>query len=224
MSDWFDTFTREARVRGVPDEVIHDVATEVRAETEVSGQDPARAFGDPALYARAVDETTPRPAPTDPGAGVPAAEVVLSLLGPLAGVIGWQLGSRSIRAWLDGTDIAVSGGDLVWWAILLVGTVAVVLWFKRVLRRTLLWSALGVAFVGLALLAALYLQDQVAMVPLVAGAVGSLVFLASSVVAWKHADRLQPPATDPLVRLAPWIFPILTALQGVMTVLLHVAA
>ncbi len=223
MSTWFDAFTREAQARGVPAGVIRDVAGEVRAETETSGQDPAEAFGDPALYARAVDETTPRQAPPGKGPARSRAEIVLSLLGPLAGVIGWQLGSRSIRAWLAGGDIAVSGGDLVWWSILLVGTVAVVLWFKRVLRRTLVWLAVGVAFVGMAVLAALYMQEQVAMVPLLAGATGSVVFLAASVVAWKRADRLQAPADDPLIRLAPWIFPILTALQGAMTVLLHLA-
>lgn len=223
MSDWFATFTREARARGVPGEVVREVAGEVRQETSETGQDPADAFGDPALYARAVDETTVRPEPVREAPGVPRSELVLWLLGPLAGVVGWQLGSRSIRAWLERTDIAVSGGDLVWWAILLVGTVAVVLWFKGLLRRTLLWVALGVAFIGLALLAALYMQGQVAQLPLVAGAVGSVLFLAASVVAWKRADRLQPPAADPIVRLAPWIFPILTALQGGMTVLLHLA-
>lgn len=223
MSDWFATFTREAEARGVPGEVIRDVTADVRRETGTTGQDPAHAFGDPALYARAVEETTERSAPEAPAPDLSGAELVLWLLGPLAGVVGWQLGSRSIRAWLEGSDIAVSGGDLVWWAILLVGTVAVVLWFKRVLKRTLLWVALGVAFIGLALLAALYMQGQVAQVPLLAGGIGSLLFLAASVVAWKRADRLQPPAADPIVRMAPWIFPILTALQGAMTALLHLA-
>lgn len=213
MSDWFDTFTREARARDVPAEVIADVTAEVRARCRDGAVDPLEEYGDPALYARAVEETTPvTPVRTRLGGALAPA-----LLAPLTGVIGWQLGSRSVRAALDGSAVEITGGDLVWWAILLVGTAAVVGVVTRLFRNTILLAAFGVAFIGCALLAGLYMQEQIAVVPLIPTVIGAVLFLALSVIIWRRAEALHPADDETLTRIAPWTFPILTALQGLLT-------
>lgn len=213
MSQWFETFTREAQARGVASEVIADVTSEVRARCRQKGTEPEAEYGDPALYARAVAETAPAPKPARPRLSRP---LIPALLAPIAGVIGWQLGSRSVRAALEGGAVEISGGDLVWWAILLVGTIAMVGIVTRLLRNTILLAAIGVAFIGCAFLAALYLQEQVAGLPLPAAAIGAVAFLAASVVIWYRAEVLHGN-DETLARLAPWTFPILTAAQGLLT-------
>lgn len=219
MSDWYEIFSREASTRDVPASVIRDVAAEVRSRCEKAGLDPVAEYGDPMLYARAVDETTPRESARQSF----DISLIPAFLAPLAGVIGWQLGSRSIRAALDGTPVVITGGDLVWWAILLVGTVAVVGFLTRVLRRSLLLVAAAVALLGAAVLAAMYLQEPVSSIPLMVATTGAVAFLIASVVIWLRTEALLPRA--PLERrLAPWTFPLLTILQGLITWALSFAA
>lgn len=217
MTDWFRSFEESAHELGVDGRTVRTIMDEVREETSRSGDTPVQAYGPPALYARAVAETSlPEPSP-------PTGTVALALMGPLAGMIGWQLGSRTIRAALDGTDITVTGGDLVWWAVLLFGSCMVVLHLMKVLRNSLVVIGAGAALVALAVLAGMYLQAPLTTLPLVAAGFGAVLFLAVSVFLWTRSDSTRPPAADPLVRLAPWTFPVLTLVQGLLIAVLHAA-
>lgn len=222
MSDWFDDFIREAQRREVADEIIASVTAEIRAECAAQDTSPHTEYGDPVLYAQAVMETTPAIAPSPPQRR--ARELARILAAPLTGVIGWQLGSRSVGAALEGTGVEVTSGDLVWWVILLVATVGVVGVLTRILRHTILLTALGVALIGTALLAALYLQAEIAVIPLLFSGLGAVAFLAVSVIVWRRTAPLKPGSDEALAAVAPWTFPILTLLQAAMTWVLSLGA
>lgn len=198
---WFDTFTATARELNVPEPVITEVAAEVREKSD----DPVIDYGDPALYARALADTVPQ-RPT-------GAEVVLASLGPLAGVLGWQFATRGVQGMLDGADVAITTGDLLWWAALLAGTVAVVAYFTGAMRKGILLAAGLVALAGLALLASLYLTGEVWTMTALVSLAGGVLFLVVSVVLWWRYLQLRP-TQDRLAQLAPWTFVILTALQA----------
>lgn len=100
---WREAFVIEQRLADVPGDGIGDALATVDAHCAESGESAAEAFGDPVAYARSL-----QPGPQH-GSGISAR----TALGLVLGLAALFLVPRAVDAWVAGTGVGVSAGDLV---------------------------------------------------------------------------------------------------------------
>lgn len=200
---WAEEFILEARLRDVPGGRIGDALGEVNAHCRDAGETAADAFGDPAVYARAVAAQA-----------TPVTTHWLSMFGPaLVQIIGVMLTLSGVGAWVTGGPLVVTWGMITALVLLCAGTAGLGLLLGRALgvivRRQILApiaGGLGAAALGGAVFAMLLIEAPVGELPfpLVLGA--GIVVLAAG-IAWEigviRSGALDDPITAPGTEAQP---------------------
>lgn len=196
---WVSNFILEARLLDVPGATIGDCLAEIDSHVVESGESAQEAFGDPAVYARAVSSSLDSSTPATIGDWY-------MLLGPtIALLAGFVIALRGIGGIVQGYDqpltwLIVGVLAALFIAIPLVGRVASAL-VTGALRKPII-TILGVSVVsGLLFMGFAYLFTAVVpLVPLSAPQaliLGLIIMVAGS--AWHVYKTQRHPDEDPLV-------------------------
>lgn len=196
---WVSNFILEARLLDVPGATIGDCLAEIDSHVVESGESAQEAFGDPAVYARAVSSSLSSSTPATIGDWY-------MLLGPtIALLAGFVIALRGIGGIVQGYDqpltwLIVGVLAALFIAIPLVGRVASAL-VTGALRKPII-TILGVSVVsGLLFMGFAYLFTAVVpLVPLSAPQaliLGLIIMVAGS--AWHVYKTQRHPDEDPLV-------------------------
>lgn len=213
---WRDTFVIEHRLADRTGTEIGDALATVDTHCAESGESAQDAFGDPAAYSRSLVDGTPartfrlRPA---------------TVIGLVLGLFGLVAVPRAVDAWVEGTRVAVSQGDLVAVAVALVLTLLVALRpapaLSLLVRRRWVTFALPFAVLIVLIVPQALLREPTAEFAWGAvAAVGVLALALQVVLTW--ADFAEPdqlvdprrpaPGRTALQWLTAFIFPFLTLL------------
>lgn len=211
---WRDTFVVEQRLADRTGAEIGDALATVDTHCAESGESAQEAFGDPAAYSRSLVDGTPertfrlRPA---------------TVIGLVLGLFGLVAVPRAVDAWVQGTQVAVSQGDLVAVGVALVLTLLVALRpgpaLTLLVRHRSLTFALPFAVLIVLIVPQALLRDAVTEFGWGAvSAVGVLALILQVVLTWAdfaEPDQLIDPRQPAQGRTAlQWltalIFPFLT--------------
>ncbi|MGA8993531.1 MAG: hypothetical protein WB441_04395 [Nocardioidaceae bacterium] len=232
---WSEAFLIELRVRGVAGSQIGAALAEVETHCAESGETAHAAFGDARSYATALD-LPPSPDQT--------ASLRDELPSGGLGLGGMLLTLAAVGAWRSGTGVDVTVGSVAVLVILIVGIALIVRYAAPLLRAiaTNPWFAIVFAvapvavFVGVLLLFGRTVLLTMPMAPSLV--VGVLALAASTFLALRRAGTLEDPVVGPAAadgagtlkisptldriggRLAPWLFPLLTAVMCLPLLLL----
>ncbi|WP_256839529.1 hypothetical protein [Ornithinimicrobium faecis] len=212
---WRDTFVLEQRLADRTGAEIGDALAVVDTHCAESGESAQDAFGDPAAYSRSlVDGTPPRTFRLRPA----------TVVGLVLGLFGLVAVPRAVGAWVKGTQVAVTQGDLVAVGLALVLTMVVALRSGPVLalvRHGWLTFVLPFAVLIALIVPQALLRDTVAEFAWgTVAAVGVLALALQVVLTWADfaepdqlLDPRQPaPGRTTLQWLTAFIFPFLTLL------------
>ncbi|WP_114907099.1 hypothetical protein [Ornithinimicrobium murale] len=213
---WRDTFVIEHRLADRTGAEIGDALATVDAHCAESGESAPDAFGDPTAYSRSLVDGTPartfrlRPA---------------TVIGLVLGLFGLVAVPRAVDAWVEGTRVAVSQGDLVAVAAALVLTLLVALRPGPALALLVRhrWTTFTLPFVVLIALivpqallrgsVAEFAWGTVAAIGVVALALQVVLTWADFAEPDQLIDPRQPaPGRTALQWLTAFIFPFLTVL------------
>ncbi|MDO5502064.1 MAG: hypothetical protein Q4G67_02710 [Actinomycetia bacterium] len=224
--DWRDSFIIEARLKGVPGNVIGDALVTADSHVVESGESAHQAFGDPKVYARETAAATPT---KGLGMGIPP----LSIVAVLAGLFGMFAFVSAVEAWYAGTAVTITAGTLAGLGVLLALVAASVMWSEQVLRvaveRRALF-ALGVPVVLIALFVGIFLVLRQELFEVSASAYGvggaCLLILGSVLMFFSVTDDDdgitapgEPVAPSTRTRLtAALVMPVMTVLVLLFTV------
>ena len=226
--EWATAFLLELRLRGVAGHHIGAALAEVDAHCAESGESAQDAFGDPVAYAVALE----LPVAPEQGAARRSDHVAWAL-----GLAGMLTTLEAVGAWQRGTAVDVTTGGVAVLGLVVVGAVLLVRNADRLLRAMVdhWWVAAAGMVVPLVLfVGALLLGTQVvARVPWTPVLGAGLVLLVAHTAltlrsrAWVPDPIVGPAAadgagtlgdnalTDLAARVAPWLFPALTAVMAV---------
>ena len=211
---WREDFIIEQRLADRTGAEIGDALATIDAHCAESGEGAQEAFGDPTAYSRSLVEGTPqrtfrlRPA---------------TVIGLVLGLFGLLAVPRAVAAWVAGTDVTVSRGDLVAIGVTLALTLALALrpgpalaWLLR--HRWLTFALPFVVLIALLIPQVLMRQSVTELDwPLVA-TLGVIALGLQVVLTWRDftesddvVDPRQPASgRSPVEWLTAFIFPFLT--------------
>jgi hypothetical protein len=208
---WRDAFVLALRLADVPGDRIGDALATVDTHCAESGETAAEAFGDPTAYARSLTD----------GQGGPALRP-RTVVGIVAGLLGLLVLPRAVGAWLAGTAVQVTGGDLA--AVLIVLALAGVVMIRPdavlpwLLRRSWVPWVAGPALLTVLLVPQLLWQESLWYPSWpVPALLGVLALVLSVLLPWPDltdADPIRDPrAGDDQPGATTWLtaflFPIL---------------
>lgn len=221
---WVDEFVVEQRLLGVPGTRIGDALATVDAHLAQTGESAADAFGPPKEYARTLAESE--------GSGATQGLGVTAVVSAVLGLAGIVLLPRAFQAWLEGSDVTITTGDLVVVAMLAVLT-TLILVFPRQMLRALVEHRVAALLAGPLLIAAfvvvmVFLRGSVAVAPALPVMVLAAIGLAvSALLSWREpVDLVQGPGgrtlgsatvTRVLIALLPTLFAVLMCLLSWIT-------
>lgn len=213
---WLDTFTLELAHRGVSGRDIGDAKASVESHLADSGESAEDAFGDPVVYAQALEFSGSR-APKFPRVLLPA----------LLGILGLMYYLPAIGPAVQGQPVSFTGTEFALFVVIGLSMLLVVKNIFRLVKRWWILLAIWAAVVGIGVLASLLplllnLPELEANSAIVATLSGVLIIGAGF---WTRAeiansDNLVTPPnaaqtedTDGavervMVALAPWLITV----------------
>lgn len=214
---WVEEFVVEQRLLGVRGDRIGDALATVEAHLVDTGESAPDAFGPAAQYAREL------------AAGERSGERGISpavTVSAVAGLISLVLLPRAVTAWLSGSGVPVSAGDLVGLAFIAVLTAVVLAAADTVLRviveRPVLAVLAGPLLVVVLVVVFLTWRAPIAVLPVLPVAfVGVVALVVSPLAALRERDPdlvVDPTGRSAgsarVARLASvWLMPALTVLM-----------
>lgn len=197
---WRDELILELRLLDVPGDGIGDALVTVESHVVESGESAQEAFGDARTYAR---ELAPRRDGQQPARFLSPVFIV----GNLLGLLGLFVTGRAFTAWLEGTAVSITVGDVVSTAVLLGTVLVITLRFERVARAIMdqpFWAwVIAIVLLGAAVaVPTLLLRDPLVDVPLwICAVVGVALLLLSSVMTFVDGrgdqDEIVAPGQEP---------------------------
>lgn len=217
---WVEEFVVEQRLLGVPGERVGDALATVEAHLVDTGESASQAFGPAAAYARELA--------AQEGSGERGISPAVTV-SAVAGLVGLILLPRAVAAWLPGSGVPVSAGDLVGLALIAVLTAVVLAAADTVLRviieRPVLGFLAGPVLVVVLVVVFLTWRAPIAVLPVLPVVlVGVVALVVSTVVSARASARERPDlVVDPTGRSAGservarltsvWLMPGLTVLM-----------
>lgn len=213
---WLDNFTLELAHRGVSGRDVGDAKASVESHLADSGEAAEEAFGDPVLYAQALEFSGSR-----------AAKIPRVLVPALLGILGLMYYLPAIGPAVQGQPVSFTGTEFALFTVLGLSMLLIVKNIFRLVKRWWIMLAIWAAVVGVGVLASLLpllldLPEVQANSAIVATVSGVLIVGAGF---WTRAeiansdDLVTPPnatrtedtngaAERVMVALAPWLITI----------------
>lgn len=215
---WRDRFLLEQRLADRSGEQIGDALATVDAHCAESGESAEEAFGDPAAYSRSL---------VGEAVGPPTRIAPRTVVGIASGLLALLTVPRAVEAWVEGSEVSVSGGDLAGALVVALLATALFRWPTPVLSWVLRRPANGIIGVfGVLILLIIpmaLLRDPLlttGWAPLLA--VGLVLLVLSVVLPWSDLSG-QDPVRDPRAGAAAtpsalgwftaFLFPLLTVIM-----------